>query len=52
MLKGKKTYITAAVAIVTAAGAYSTGDMAAVEALTVSFNALLAAFIRNGVAVK
>ena len=52
MLKGKKTYITAVVAVVTAGGAYLSGDMAAAEALTVGFNALLAAFIRNGVAVK
>lgn len=49
MLKGKKTYITAIVAIVTALGAYLSDDMSSAEALQISFSAVMAAAIRNGI---
>lgn len=49
MLKGYKTYITAGVAIVTAVAAYLVGDATVVEAASISFNALLAAFVRHGI---
>jgi hypothetical protein len=49
MLAGYKTYITALVAIVTAAGGYLTGEIALPDALNLGFTALLAAFIRNGI---
>jgi hypothetical protein len=49
MLAGKKTYITAVVAVVTAIGAYLAGDANLAETANLVFTALLAAFIRNGV---
>ncbi len=50
MLSGYKTYITAAVAVVAAIGAYLSGDASIAEAGQTVFTALLAAFVRNGVA--
>lgn len=50
MLSGYKTYITAAVAVVTAVGAYLSGDAGLVDTAQIVFTALLAAFVRNGVA--
>lgn len=51
VLKGKKTYITAVVAIVTAWGAYLTGqDANIMDAVRLTFTAALAAFVRSGVA--
>jgi len=49
MLKGKKTYITAVVAIVAAVGAYLAGDASLPDTAQLVFSALFAAFIRNGV---
>jgi hypothetical protein len=49
MLPGKKTYITAAVAIVTAIGAYLTETATAAEAGQLIFTALIGAFVRNGI---
>lgn len=49
MIRGKKTYITAAVAVVTAVGAWATGEMALAEAIQLSFTAILGACIRNGI---
>lgn len=49
MLSGKKTYITAAIAVITALGTWASGDMAAAEALQLSFTAVLGACIRNGI---
>jgi hypothetical protein len=48
MLKGKKTYITAVIAIVTAEGTWLSGDMSSTDALQISFSAIMAACIRNG----
>lgn len=50
MLQGKKTYVTAVLAIATAIGAWFTGDATAFEAVQMGMTALLAAFVRNGVA--
>ena len=47
-LKGKKTYVTAALTIVGAAAAFATGDATAIQAVQMGVTALLAAFIRNG----
>lgn len=49
MLKGKKTYITAAVAIISAIGMYLTQDATAGEAAQMIFTAILSAAVRNGV---
>ena len=50
MFAGKKTYITAALAIIAAIGAYLTGDATVAQTGQLVFSALLAAFIRNGIA--
>lgn len=49
MLKGYKTYITAGVAVTTAAAAYLVGDATVIDTAGLVFNALLAAFIRNSI---
>lgn len=49
MLKGYKTYITAGVAVISAAAAYLVGDASVMDTATLVFNALFAAFIRNGI---
>lgn len=52
MLKGYKTYITGFVAIVAAAGAFLAGDADIAQAGQMVFTALLAMFVRSGVATK
>ena len=52
MLSGYKTYITAAVAIIGAIGAYLVGDVAIGDTAQIIVTSLLAAFVRNGVANK
>ena len=49
MFAGQKTYITAAVAVVSAVAAYLVGDATPMEAANLAFTALLAAFVRNGI---
>jgi hypothetical protein len=49
MLAGKKTYITAAVAVVVAVAEYLTGDATLADTASLVFTALLAAFVRNGI---
>lgn len=49
MFAGKKTYITAVVAVVTAVGAYLAGDASLAETANLVFTAVLAAFVRNGI---
>lgn len=49
MLAGKKTYITAGVAVITAVAAYLTGDATAIQTAQLVFTALLGAFVRHGV---
>ena len=48
-LKGKKTYITALLALIGAGAAYATGDATAAQAAQMAFTALLAACLRNGI---
>lgn len=49
MLSGYKTYITAAVAVITAVATYLTGEASLADTLQLAFGAILAAFIRSGV---
>jgi len=49
MLAGKKTYVTAALAVATAIGAYLTGDATIMETAQLVFTALIGAFVRNGI---
>ena len=48
MFKGYKTYITAAVAVITALAAYFTGEATMAQTGQLVFSALFATFIRNG----
>lgn len=50
MLKGYKTYITAAVAVIGAVATYLTGETSAADAAQLVVTALLGAFLRNGMA--
>lgn len=49
MLKGYKTYITGALAILTAVGTYLAGDASLAEAGQLAVTALMGMFIRAGV---
>jgi hypothetical protein len=49
MLKGYKTYITAAVAIIGAVAAYLVGDSTVTDAAQLVVTSLLAVFIRSGI---
>lgn len=49
MFAGKKTYITAALAVIAALGAYLTGEATVAQTGQLVFSALLAAFIRDGI---
>lgn len=49
MLKGYKTYITGIVAIISAIGAYLTGDMALAEAVQLVVTAVMGMTIRKGI---
>lgn len=48
MLKGYKTYITAGLAVVTAAAGFLVGDIPLNDALQLAFTGALGAFLRNG----
>jgi len=50
MLKGYKTYIVAAIAVITAIGAYLTGDLALPAAAQAVLTAVLGATLRSGIA--
>ncbi|HEX7005576.1 MAG TPA: hypothetical protein VF274_00425 [Alphaproteobacteria bacterium] len=50
MLSGYKTYITAAVAALTAVGAWLSGDLQLGDMIQTVVTAALGAFIRHGVA--
>ena len=50
MLKHKKTYITAVVAIVTAVGAYLSGDLALADTIQLVVTAVLGITLRAGIA--
>lgn len=49
-LDGKKTYIAALGALLTAVGGYLTGEVPAYEATQLAFTAIIGAFLRSGVA--
>ena len=49
MLSGKKTYMTAIGGIMTAIGAYLSGEMELGMAINLSVTSLLAIFLRKGV---
>lgn len=49
MLKGKKTYIMAALAVLTAVAQYLYGDVTLMEASQLAFTAILAATVRKGI---
>lgn len=49
MLKGKKTYVMAAIAALTAVVQYLYGDVTFMEASQLVFTAVLAATIRKGI---
>ena len=48
-LKGKKTYVVAAVAVVTAVGAYLTGEADLATMVETCFGAVMAMTIRSGI---
>jgi hypothetical protein len=50
LLQGKKTYFTAAAAILTALGMYAGGEATVAQVAQMVITALLAAFLRNGIA--
>lgn len=49
-LSGKKTYFTAAAAVVTALGAYFTGEVDLTTTIQSVFTAIMVIFLRQGVA--
>jgi hypothetical protein len=49
MFAGYKTYITAALAALSAIAAYLVGETTLVESAQLVFTALLAAFVRSGI---
>jgi len=52
MLKGKKTYITAGLAVIGALAAYFTGEVDLANTAQIIVTAILAAFIRDGVTTE
>jgi hypothetical protein len=48
ILKGKKTYVAAALTVISAGAAYATGDATAMQAFQMATTAVLAACLRNG----
>lgn len=49
MLKGYKTYVATAVAVITAVAAYLVGDISVAEAAQLVLTAVLGATIRHGI---
>jgi len=49
-LSGKKTYFTAAAAVITALGAYFTGEVDLTTTIQSVFTAIMVIFLRQGVA--
>ena len=52
MLSGYKTYITAAVTIIGAVGAYLSGEVSLVDTVQLVVTGLIGAFLKNGMAAK
>lgn len=49
MLKGKKTYLFAGLAVITAAVQYLVGDIGLADALQLAFSGVIGATIRHGI---
>lgn len=49
ILKGKKTYVVALLAVIGAVAAYLTGDLGAADAIQTGLTAVLAATVRNAI---
>ena len=49
MLKGKKTYITAAVTVIGAVAGYLIGDVSIADTIQLVVTALMGAFVRDGI---
>jgi hypothetical protein len=49
MFSGRKTYIAAALAVITAIAGYLTGEATLMETVQLAFTAAIGAFIRNGI---
>lgn len=49
MLAGKKTYITAALAVITAIATYLMGEATLAEAAQLAFTGAIGAFLRKGI---
>jgi hypothetical protein len=52
MLKGKKTYVVAALAVLSAIGAYLTGDATLAQAIQLAVTALLGMTLRSGITTE
>lgn len=52
ILKGKKTYVSAAIGAIGAVAAYLVGDMALADAAQIVLTAIIGATIRHGVATE
>jgi hypothetical protein len=48
ILRGKKTYVVAALSVITAGASYATGDATAIQAAQLVATALLGAALRSG----
>ncbi len=49
-MSGKKTYLAAVAAVLSAAGGYLSGDITIAAAIQLAFTGILAATLRSGVA--
>lgn len=49
MLKGKKTYVIATLGILSAVGAYLTGDLSLADTMKACFEGVMAMTLRNGI---
>ncbi len=52
LLKGKKTYVSAGIAVITAVAAYLTGDISIAEAGQLVLTAVLGVTIRHAVSTE
>jgi hypothetical protein len=52
MLKGKKTYIAAGLAVITALAGYLAGDLNLADAIQLGITGVIGATLRNGLAVQ
>lgn len=52
MLKGKKTYVVAALAVLGAVAGYLTGDLSISDAIQTAVTAIIGATLRAGIATE